>query len=128
MGDDPARFTDSGVVVVNGDQVGVLDGAELQVLRVQHPVCGVLHVSWPAGETPTLDEVLDTLGEPGGVKGPSAAVWGDEHASAMTPLLGVVTPQGDGAPVKGPGDGYAADEVVDEVREAEDGDGIIDRW
>lgn len=117
MADDATGISDSGVVALNADDgAGFLESAQLQVLRVEDPDRGPLTVPWPFGEVPTLDEVLATLGEPGEVKGPSAAVWGDESAAAFNqdqPLLGVVTPQGAGEPVKGPAEDRDADEVLD---------------
>lgn len=131
---DAAGITDHVEVELGGRVVAVGTDTGLAIVTVPDPQDpprteggevvypgGVLHVAAPVGCSP--EEAAALVGEPGEVKGPSPRVWGEDSAVAFDLLQealaagqpGVVdTPQGDGEPVKGPGEDFAADEVVTE--------------
>lgn len=127
---DGAGMSDSGVITDgDGGELAVLESSGLIRVCVPDPADpprfgaegevvhpgGILFVAAPEGTT--VEQALGMLGEPGEVKGPSARVWGDDHAArfgASDAELAVLdTPQGDGEPVKGPSADFAAEEVID---------------
>lgn len=128
---DTSDLGDELIVEHNGEQVAVNQPSGLEPVAVPDPndpprygpdgeleyPGGVLLVAAPVGST--VEEASALLGEPGEVKGPSPTVWGEEHAAAfgMDMAMSVVTPQGDGEPVKGPAEDRMADEVVTEPQE-----------
>lgn len=123
---DAAGFTDEVEIEVNGELAAVSTASGLMVVEVPDPndpatytddgeltsAGGVIFVAAPVGST--VEDAMALLGEPGEVKGPSPAVWGDasadafafraEHPDGPEPL-----PEG----VKGPAEDRMADEVLD---------------
>lgn len=113
MTTEGAGIRDGGTADLDSEDGGtsaVLESSGLRIVRVETEGGDVLHVTWPEDDPdPDPADVLASLGDPGEVKGPSVAVWGEDQALADRVPAPAEHPRG----VRGPAEDFGADEVID---------------